>query len=38
MTDLVLLFRLEDVYRVLGERDNGYCLTGSDLALCSDVA
>lgn len=32
MTDLAPLFRLEDVYRVLGERDSGYCLTGSDLA------
>ena len=32
MTDLVPLFRLVDVYRVLGEKDNGYCLTGSDLA------
>ena len=32
LTDLAPLFRLEDVYRVLGERDIGYCLTGSDLA------
>ena len=32
MTDLASLFRLEDVYRVLGERDEGYCLTGADLA------
>ena len=32
MTDFAPLFRLENVYRVLGERDSGYCLTGSDLA------
>ena len=32
LTNLAPLFRLEDVYRVLGERDNGYCLTSSDLA------
>lgn len=32
MTDIIPLFHLEDVYRVLGERGNGYCLTGSDLA------
>lgn len=26
------LFRLEDVYRLLGTRDNGYCLAGADFA------
>lgn len=30
--DFGFLFHLEDVYRVLGERENGHCLTGSDLA------
>lgn len=29
---LAPLFRLEDIYRVLGERDSGYCLSGADLA------
>ena len=30
--DLAPLFRMNDVFRVLGERDQGYCLSGSDLA------
>lgn len=30
--DFVPLYRLGDVYRILGERDRGYMLTGSDLS------
>ena len=32
LADFAPLYRLTDIYRVLGERDHAYCLSGPDLA------